>query len=295
MILESDISIPIYYFRLRFDKPLICVKQFGYLPSFLIIYSFQDSSSEDDESEAEQEEEELINPEPYKFDHSKSLEVLNLIRQRQKAADCSLFLQITLHYAPTLPGDNQYRDVVPLAHSIYHKPRVYLIVKDGESDLDSWKPHCESVLTLSEYRKATKGALKRRKFISNFDIILADARIAQSMRTQYGKEVYRSKKVPYCVRLKSNIEENMDIVKRSTQLIFGSNRKCLEVKVGRMTMNNDLLLDNLKCLIESFDLHIPRGALNVKKLQLRSQSSKAYHLYSKCFQIRNRLIYSFVH
>ena len=165
---------------------------------------------------------------------------------------------------------------------------MYLIVKDGKTDFANWKPHCESVLTLSEYRKATKGALKRRKFISNFDIILADARIAQSMRTQYGKEVYRSKKVPYCVRLTSNkVEENVDMIKRSTQLIFGSNRKCLEVKVGRMTMNNDLLLDNLKCLIESFDLHIPRGALNVKKLQLRSQSSKAYHLYSKClFQFK---------
>ena len=53
---------------------------------------------------------------------------------------------------------------------------------------------------------------------------------------------------------------------------------------------------NLKCLIESFDLHIPRGALNVKKLQLRSQSSKAYHLYSKClFQFKTRSIYSIVH
>jgi len=68
--------------------------------------------------------------------------------------------------------------------------------------------------------------------------------------------------------------------KRTTQLILGANRPGLEVKVGLMASGDDQLLDNLQCLIEGLDLHLPRGALNIKQLKLRSQSSRAYHLYA---------------
>merc|ERR1712147_372651 len=133
---------------------------------------------------------------------------------------------------------------------------------------------------MGEYRRATKGAVKRRKFIQRFDLFLADGRIAQPMRTQFGKEVYRSKKVPHCVRLSTDPVAFIDLLKRTTQLVFGADRPGLEVKVGQMASGNDVLLDNLQCLVEGLDLRLPRGALNIKQLKLRSQSSRAYHLYA---------------
>lgn len=98
----------------------------------------------------------------------------------------------------------------------------------------------------------------------------------------FSKEVYRSKKVPHCVRLSTDPVAYIDLLKRTTQLVFGANRPGLEVKVGQMASGNDLLLDNLQCLVEGLDLHLPRGALNIKQLKLRSQSSRAYHLYGEC-------------
>lgn len=179
----------------------------------------------------EGEESDSLEPEPYKFDMEKSRNVVQLIKQRQKSDKGYLMLKVQLHVAPELPGDNQYRDTIPLSHDLYPvNAKICLVVKDNATKVDNWKPYC-TILPLKEYRKRTKGALKRRKFISEFDIFLADARIAQSMRTNFGKEVYRSKKVPHCVRLQSkNVDEIISIVRRSTQIIFSANRIDFEVQ-----------------------------------------------------------------
>ena len=178
------------------------------------------------------EESDSPEPELFKFDVERSRKVVELIKQRQKSDKGYLMLKVQLNVAPELPGDNQYRDTIPLAHDLYpENAKICLVVKDNAKNIDNWKPHC-TILPLKEYRKRTKGALKRRKFISEFDILLADARIAQSMRTNFGKEVYRSKKVPHCVRLQSkNVDEIINIIRRSTQMIFSANRTDLEVSV----------------------------------------------------------------
>ena len=155
------------------DEPVVCGKK--------TIVSDEELSS-GDEAEAES----TVQLEPYQLDADQARVALGQIRQKQANASSSLLLQIKLHRAPVLPGDNQYRDVIPLPHAIYADPmRVCLVVKDGETAED-WRPHCDAVLSLSEYRRETKGAVKRRKIIQRFDLFLADGRIAQSMRTQFG-------------------------------------------------------------------------------------------------------------
>ena len=98
---------------------------------------------------------------------------------KNKNSENSFYLRISVQIPLDLPGNQQYRKSVPLPHQIYQNPNMCYIAKDANKD---WKDKARNVLAetdieiygLGEYRKLTKGALKRRKFIQHFDLILAD-------------------------------------------------------------------------------------------------------------------------
>jgi len=120
-------------------------------------------------------------PKTHKLNIEKTLEIISKIRKKIKNENLSnsFYLRISVGVPPDLPGNQQYRKLVPLPHQICQNPNMCYIAKDANKD---WKVKARNVLAetdieiygLGEYRKLTKGALKRRKFIQHFDLILAD-------------------------------------------------------------------------------------------------------------------------
>ena len=105
------------------------------------------------------------------------------------------------------------------------------------------------------------------------------------MRTNFGTEAYRSKKIPFNLKLNSNILEKIENLKKTTQIIIGDNKSnkkddvSIDVVFGKMEMTDDQLIENLQQLINRLDSIIPYGFKNVSKLQLRSLDTKPYHIY----------------
>ena len=66
-------------------------------------------------------------------------------------------------------------------------PVEWLKMKEEIENNTDWKALGQfEVIQLKEYRKRTKGAIKRRKFLKDFDLLVADNRIrkAFSVRTE---------------------------------------------------------------------------------------------------------------
>ena len=64
-------------------------------------------------------------------------------------------------------------------------PVEWLQTKDEIEKNTDWKALGQfEVIQLKEYRKRTKGAIKRRKFLKDFDLLIADNRIREPFYMQ---------------------------------------------------------------------------------------------------------------
>ena len=64
-------------------------------------------------------------------------------------------------------------------------PVEWLKMKEEIENNTEWKALGQfEVIQLKEYRKRTKGAIKRRKFLKDFDLLIADNRIRETFYMQ---------------------------------------------------------------------------------------------------------------
>ena len=65
-------------------------------------------------------------------------------------------------------------------------PVEWLKAKDEIEKNTDWEALGQfEVIQLKEYRKRTKGAIKRRKFLKDFDLLIADNRIREAFYMQF--------------------------------------------------------------------------------------------------------------
>lgn len=233
-----------------------------------------------------------VYPKTYEIDSQKTLSVISKIRKKSKKEKFrnTLYLRITIRLSLELPGNQQYRKNVLLPGTLHVNPNMCYVIKDTGKDSkskarDLLKGSNVDIYGLREYKKLTKGALKRRKFVQNYDLVFAEPSISTLMRTNFGTEAYRSKKIPFNLKLNSNILQKIENFKKTTQVIIGDNKSnkkddvSIDVVFGKMEMTDDQLIENLQQLINRLDSVIPYGFKNVSKLQLRSLNTKPYHIY----------------
>ena len=63
------------------------------------------------------------------------------------------------------------------------------------------------------------------------------------------------------------------------QLILGDNKAEFDVIFGRSEDKKKVLMENLQCLINSFDEIVPYGFSNVSKMQIRALSVPSCSFY----------------
>ena len=87
------------------------------------------------------------------------------------------------------------RKLIKLPNNLHHNPKCCFILKDDPVEWLKTKDEIEKntdlealgqfeVIQLKEYRKRTKGAIKRRKFLKDFDLLIADNRIREAFYMQ---------------------------------------------------------------------------------------------------------------
>ena len=104
--------------------------------------------------------------------------MISKIRKKSKKEKLrnTLYLRITIRLSLELPGNQQYRKNVLLPVNLHVDPNMCYVIKDTGKDSktkarDLLKGSNVDIYGLREYKKLTKGALKRRKFVQNYDLI----------------------------------------------------------------------------------------------------------------------------
>ena len=95
------------------------------------------------------------------------------------------------------------RKLIKLPNKLHHNPKCCFILKDDPVEWLKMKEEIENntewkalgqfeVIQLKEYRKRTKGAIKRRKFLKDFDLLVADNRIRKAfyIRTEFSFSIW---------------------------------------------------------------------------------------------------------
>jgi len=257
-------------------------------------------SSEDDEFAEDDEafEEVEIKPPPKTcvIDEARSKEISKIFEKIHKKwtnlgkVDQSFYLRFKIKKPLDLPNDQQYRKLIKLPNTLHHSPKCCLILKDDPEEWSKIKDEIENkiewkglgrfeVVQLNKYRKRTKGAIKRRKFLKDFDMLIADNRISKLMRTNFGREAYKNKKIPFSVKLGTKLKSQIEDVYRKTQLILGDKKNEFDVIFGRSKNTNEVLIENLQYLIDNLDKIIPYGFSNISQMQIRALSVQSCSFY----------------
>lgn len=179
---------------------------------------------------------------------------------------------------------------VPIPHPLLDlsTAELCLIVKDhqGEGHKEAKQRVAEmakcgvaKVLGISKLKANYKAHEQKRKLCDSYDMFLADDRILPILPKLLGKNFFKKKKQPVAVDLTK--KDWVAQVKRavSATYLHISGGTCVNVKVGKSTMEEDEIVENTVVAIEGAVNKIPRKWGNVQSIYLKTPDSVALPIY----------------
>ena len=115
---------------------------------------------------------------------------------------------------------------------------------------------------------------------SMYDIFLADHRILPILYNKLGKAFIQRKGFPYLVNLtKRDVKAELLTVISSTHYRINEG-KTLSVKIGRVSMTSEEILDNLIATVMGVVQRVPKGWHNVHSLNIKTADSTSLPVYN---------------
>lgn len=163
-----------------------------------------------------------------------------------------------------------------------------LIVKDhqGEGHKEAKQKVAEmakcgvaKVLGISKLRANYKAHEQKRKLCDSYDMFLADDRVLPLLPKLLGKNFFKKKKQPVAVDLtkKDWVAQVHRAVSATYLHIAGGT--CVNVKVGKSTMEVDEIVENAVAAIDGAVNKIPRKWGNIQSIYIKTPDSVALPVY----------------
>ncbi|XP_057807280.1 uncharacterized protein LOC131021960 [Salvia miltiorrhiza] len=214
--------------------------------------------------------------------------------------DDYFYLNLTLKKIPSNPRTNPYR--IPLPNPVLDavNSEVCLIVDDRPrtttppSDeikklIKSQNIPISKVIKLSKLRANYKPFEARRKLCNSYDMFLVDKRIVHLLPKLIGKEFFRKKKLPLGMDLrKKNLKLQVERVLGSALLFIGTGT-CSVLKVGKVEMEKDEIVDNVLDAIKGVIERVPKKWDGVRSLHLKFSDSVALPIYQAMPDVRLKI------
>lgn len=214
--------------------------------------------------------------------------------------DDYFYLNLTLKKIPSNARTNPYR--IPLPNPIRDAAgtEVCLIIDDRQRTTtppsDEMKKLIKSqgipiskVIKLSKLKANYKPFEARRKLCDSYDVFLVDKRIVHLLPKLIGKEFFRKKKLPLGVDLgKKNLKLQVERVLGSG-LLFIRSGTCSVMKVGKMEMEKDSIVENVVAAIEGAVEKVPKKWDGVRSLHLKFSDSVALPIYQAMPEVRLKI------
>ncbi|OAY64111.1 Ribosomal L1 domain-containing protein 1 [Ananas comosus] len=134
-------------------------------------------------------------------------------------------------------------------------------------------------IPLSALRSDFKPFEARRRLCASHDLFVADRRVLPLLPRLLGKSFFRKKKNPLPLDLsRPGWPLQLRRLLRSTFLYLRSGT-CCAVKVGRLYMDPDLVVDNVLAVADAAAARLPRKWANVRSLHVKAVDSVALPIY----------------
>ncbi|KAK4771166.1 hypothetical protein SAY87_031698 [Trapa incisa] len=159
------------------------------------------------------------------------------------------------------------------------RPKSSLTKEDVQKKIKAENIPVSKVLKLSKLRTNYKAFEAKRKLFGSYDLFLADRNILPSLPKLLGKQFLKKRKIPVGVNLKhKGWKEQIENVCRSALFFMGSGT-CSVVKVGRVSMGNKEIGENVIAAIDGIVELVPRKWQNIRSLHLKMAESLALPIY----------------
>ncbi|KAI3908766.1 hypothetical protein MKW98_029316 [Papaver atlanticum] len=201
-----------------------------------------------------------------------------------------LYLVLTLKKIPANGRTNPYK--IPLSHSLHPSDSTEehcLIIDDrSKSTLTSEAAKkkiaeenipISKVLKLSKLKTDYRAFEAKRKLCDSYDFFFADKRVIPLLPKLLGKQFFKKKKIPVPIELthknwKQQIENAC-----SSALFYLRTGTCSVIKIARVSMDNDEIVENVAAAIDGVVEIVPKKWANVRSFHLKMSESLALPVY----------------
>ncbi|XP_073137780.1 putative ribosome biogenesis protein C306.07c [Henckelia pumila] len=203
--------------------------------------------------------------------------------------DDYVYLNLTLKKIPSKSPTKPFQIWLP--HPILDlSSQIYLIIDDRDQSttpisedikklVKSQNIPISKVLKISKLKTNYKPFEAKRKLCDSYDLFLVDKRVVHLLPKLIGKEFFKKKKLPLGVDLgKKNLKFQVDRALGSA-LLYLRTGTCCVVKVGKVSMEKDELVDNMFDAIVGATEKVPKKWNGVRSLHLKFYDSVALPIY----------------
>ncbi|XP_026385664.1 putative ribosome biogenesis protein C8F11.04 [Papaver somniferum] len=201
-----------------------------------------------------------------------------------------LYLVLTLKKIPSNGRTNPYK--IPLSHSLHpsdSSEEHCLIIDDrSKSTLTSEAAKkkikdedipISKVLKLSKLKTDYRAFEAKRKLCDSYDFFFADKRVIPLLPKLLGKQFYKKKKIPVPVDLTHQNWKEQIKISCSSALFYLRTGTCSVIKIARVSMENDEIIENVAAAIDGVVEIVPKKWTNVRSFHLKMSESLALPIY----------------
>ncbi|KZV43142.1 hypothetical protein F511_07957 [Dorcoceras hygrometricum] len=204
-------------------------------------------------------------------------------------SDDYVYLNLTLKKIPSKSRVNPFK--ISLPHPLLDpSAQICLIIDDRAQSptpisndikklVKSQNIPVSKVLKISKLKTNYKPFEAKRKLCDSYDLFLVDKRVVHLLPKLIGKEFFKKKKLPLGVDLsKKNLKHQVERALGSALLYMGTGTCCV-MKVGKVSMEKDEVVDNVYDAIVGAIEKVPKKWNGVRSLHLKFYDSVALPIY----------------
>ncbi|XP_037781383.1 ribosomal L1 domain-containing protein 1-like [Penaeus monodon] len=225
-------------------------------------------------------------------------------------SDQHICLQVSLCKLPKNKDKRSPMTIkIPLPHPILGDDTDVLLItrmldsergSDYEKTLNHFKElliqkkaahYITEVITLKQLRMEYKEFEAKRNLANRFQVILAQDCIMELLPKLLGKHFYGRNKLPISVNLNTkHLKGVIENAVHQSILHFTMKGNCSQVKVGRLSLNDEQIAENILKAVGKIIHRIPGGWDNIQTLSLKGLKTKAVPLYVRTTTFDEKII-----
>ncbi|KAJ1404745.1 Ribosomal protein L1, 3-layer alpha/beta-sandwich [Sesbania bispinosa] len=200
-----------------------------------------------------------------------------------------VYLVLTLKKIPQKGRVNPHK--IPLPHSLLSPfSEQLLILDDRPNKARITKPQAQKkiqsdsipiskVLNLSKLASGYRPFEAKRKLCDSYDLFFAEKSIVPLLPLLLGKQFFKKRKIPVPLDLKKNNWKEQVERACSAAMLFLRTGTCSVVRVAKLSMGRDEILENLVAAIDGVVEVVPKKWGNVRLFHVKLLDSIALPIY----------------